>query len=324
MNPKASIVIRCYNEEQHIGKLLSGIMQQTYQDFEIILVDSGSTDATLSIAARYPVQVVSITPEEFSFGRSLNLGCEVAQGEYLVIVSAHVYPVHKDWLEQLLKPFNMPQIALVYGKQRGNEITKYSEHQVFSKWFPEQSNYNQDHPFCNNANAAVRRSLWQEFPYNEQLTGLEDLAWSKQIIESGYCIAYSAEAEIIHVHDESFRRIYNRYRREAIAFKRIFTQEHFNPLDFMRLWITNVIADYYHAIHDRALVGNLLSIPLFRFMQFWGTYQGFRYHGQALKQLRKTFYYPRALERPNSEASQREPVDYSQISRQEVSVSDLH
>jgi len=319
-----SIVIRSFNEEKYIGKLLSGIIQQTYQDFEIILVDSGSTDATLSIAARYPVRIISITPEEFSFGRSLNLGCEVAQGEYLVIVSAHVYPVHKDWLEQLLKPFNMPQVALVYGKQRGNEITKYSEHQVFSKWFPEQSNYNQDHPFCNNANAAVRRWLWQKFPYDDQLTGLEDLAWSKQIIKSGYCIAYSAEAEIIHVHDESFKRIYNRYRREAIAFKNIFAQEHFNLLDFIRLFVINVMADYYHAIHDRVLIGNLLSIPLFRLMQFWGTYQGFRYHGQALKHLRKTFYYPRALERPSNEASQRELVDYSQVSHEEVSISDLH
>jgi glycosyltransferase involved in cell wall biosynthesis len=324
MKPKVSIIIRCYNEEQHIGRLLSGIAQQTCQDFEIVLVDSGSTDATLSIAERYPVRVVSIIPEEFSFGRSLNLGCEAAQGEYLVIVSAHVYPVHKDWLEQLLKPFNMPQVAVAYGKQRGNQTTKYSEHQVFSKWFPEQSNYNQEHPFCNNANAAVRRSLWQEFPYDEQLTGLEDLAWAKQIVEAGYCVAYSAEAEIIHVHDESFKRIYNRYRREAIAFKRIFAQEHFNLLDFVRLFTTNVIADYYHAIHDRVFVENLLTIPLFRLMQFWGTYQGFRYHGQALKQLRKTFYYPRALERPSNEASQREPVDYSQVSHQEVPISDLH
>lgn len=325
MTCTVSIIVRCYNEEQHIGKLLSGVMQQTYQNFEIILVDSGSTDATLSIASRYPVKVISITPEEFSFGRSLNLGCEAAQGEYLVMVSAHVYPVHKDWLEQLLKPFNLPQVALVYGKQRGNQITKYSEHQIFSKWFPEESNYHQQHPFCNNANAAVRRSLWQDHPYDEQLTGLEDLAWSKQITELGYCVAYAAEAEIIHVHDESYRRIYNRYRREAIAFKRIFSQEQFNLVDFVRLVVTNVIADYYHAFHDRALLNNLLSIPLFRLMQFWGTYQGFRHHGLVLRQLRNTFYYPRALQRLTNSTGQREAVDYTQSSYQEeVPTGDLH
>ncbi|WP_200895198.1 MULTISPECIES: glycosyltransferase [unclassified Methanosarcina] len=46
---KISIIIRCYNEEEHIGRLLSGITPQTVKDVEIILVDSGSTDATLSI-----------------------------------------------------------------------------------------------------------------------------------------------------------------------------------------------------------------------------------------------------------------------------------
>jgi glycosyltransferase involved in cell wall biosynthesis len=324
MNPSTSIIIRCYNEEQHIGRLLIGIMQQTYQDFEIILVDSGSTDATLAIASRYPVKVISITPEEFSFGRSLNLGCEAAQGEYFVIVSAHVYPVHRDWLEQLLKPFHLPQVALVYGKQRGNEVTKYSEHQIFSKWFPDKSNHHQKHPFCNNANAAIRRSLWHNYPYNEQLTGLEDLAWSKQIIDQGYCIAYSAESEIIHVHDESYKRIYNRYLREAIAFKRIFTQERFNLVDFLRLSIANILADYYHALHDQLLLKNLVSIPLFRLMQFWGTYQGFRHHGLVLRQLRNTFYYPRTLQRPNGLSSNREAIDYAQSTHQEVSSGDLH
>ncbi len=66
-----SIVIRCYNEEEHIGRLLSGIMQETLRDVEIILVDSGSTDATLATAARYPVRILSIEPEQVSFGRSL-------------------------------------------------------------------------------------------------------------------------------------------------------------------------------------------------------------------------------------------------------------
>ncbi|WP_318286205.1 glycosyltransferase family 2 protein [Limnospira fusiformis] len=89
---KCSLVIRCYNEEQHIGRLLSGITQQTLTDREIIIVDSGSTDATVSIASRYPVKIVSIRPEDFSFGRALNLGCRADSGDIIVIASAHVYP----------------------------------------------------------------------------------------------------------------------------------------------------------------------------------------------------------------------------------------
>lgn len=319
-------MIRCYNEEQHIGRLLSGIIQQTVQDVEIIIVDSGSTDATLLIASRYPVKVLSIRPEDFSFGRSLNLGCQAATSEFLVIASAHVYPVYQDWLERLLAPFSDPQVALAYGKQRGNEITKYSEHQVFARWFPSESNLSQDYPFCNNANAAIRRSLWERLPYNEALTGLEDLHWAKQVIQLGYKIAYASEAEIVHVHNETPRRIFNRYRREAIALKHIFPQEQFNLWDFIRLLITNVASDYYHAKHDRVLTKNLLSIPTFRSMQFWGTYQGFTQQGPITSQLKHTFYYPRGLARPINPltASHNRPtIDYNK-STQEQSIEQVH
>ena len=124
---KYSIVIRCYNEEEHIGKLLRGIFEQTISNVELIIVDSGSTDSTLEIASEYPVKIVSIKPSEFTFGRSLNLGCQEATGEYIVIVSAHVYPVYQDWLSNLIAPFSDPKVALTYGRQQGNETTKYQK-----------------------------------------------------------------------------------------------------------------------------------------------------------------------------------------------------
>lgn len=323
-SPPCSVVIRCYNEEQHIGRLLDGIQQQTIAPVEIIVVDSGSTDRTVEIARQYPVKLVSIRPEEFSFGRSLNLGCQAASSELIVIASAHVYPVYRDWLEQLLKPFADPQIALVYGKQRGNEVTKYSEHQIFAAWFPEESNPNQSQPFCNNANAAIRRSLWQQVPYDESLTGLEDLDWARRVMPLGHGVAYSAEAEIVHVHDETPRRIYNRYRREAIALKRIFPQEHFNGWDFVRLFITNTFSDYYHAFHDRQLIDNLWSIPVFRLMQFLGTCRGFTQRVPVTSQLKQTFYYPRGFKRsrPLSDTAQRRAIDYSQ--NKETPLEQIH
>lgn len=314
MSVCVSIVIRCYNEEQHIGRLLTGIIQQTVQDVEIVVVDSGSTDATVSIASRYPVQVVSITPEEFSFGRSLNLGCREANGEFIAIASAHVYPVYRDWLEKLLAPFVEPQIALVYGKQRGDETTKYSEHQIFARWFPDGSNLRQDHPFCNNANAAIRRSVWEQLPYDEALTGLEDLLWANRAMALGHGIGYAADAEIVHVHSETPRRICNRYRREAIAMKRIFPHERFTPWDFARLLVANAVSDYYRAYQDKVLCANLSSIFGFRLMQFWGTYRGYAQQRSVSAQLRKTFYYPDGLARPNSaitQSSARSRIEYT-------------
>lgn len=299
--PLCSLVIRCYNEEEHIGRLLTGVMAQTIKDVEIIIVDSGSTDATLSIASRYPVKILSIRPEEFSFGRSLNLGCAAAAGEFIVIASAHVYPVYKGWLEEMIEPFKDPDVAMVYGKQRGDARAKYTEQQIYKKWYPDESIPCQGHPFCNNANSAIRTELWKKLLFNEELTGLEDLDWAKRATELGKKVAYSAKAEIIHIHNESPLKVYNRYKREALAFKRIYPHERFHLWDFLRLFTGNVIADMYHAWHDRVLFRNINQIIWFRFMQFWGAYTGFAQRGFVSQQLRNRFYYPNGLERKPQE-----------------------
>jgi glycosyltransferase involved in cell wall biosynthesis len=307
-----SVVIRAYNEEAHLGRLLDGVMQQTMKDLEVILVDSGSSDGTLEIAGRYPIQVVHIQPDEFSFGRSLNRGIAAAQGEYIAIASAHVYPVYPDWLERLLAPFIDSQVALAYGKQRGDARSKFSEGQVFAHWYPEASNHRQAHPFCNNANAAIRRALWESHPYDEDLSGLEDVDWAHWAVEQGYKLAYVAEAEVIHVHNETPRAVFNRYRREAMAFKRIFPQEKFGLFDFLRLSLSNITSDLWHAAGQHCLGGSLGSIFWFRLMQFWGTYQGYRQSGPLTAPLRQTFYYPRGRGVGQSVSRDVEPIQYEE------------
>lgn len=290
--PRCSIVIRCYNEERHIGKLLSGIMEQTVQDVQIVVVDSGSTDRTVEIAKHYPVDLVSIRKEDFSFGYSLNAGCQTARGKVVVLASAHVYPTYRDWLERLIAPFEDPQVALTYGKQRGDAETHFSEQRIFRAWFPDGSDLRQKEPFCNNANAAVRRSLWEKMPYDETLTGLEDLCWAKQALGEGHRIAYVAEAEVIHVHDETSAQIFHRYEREAIALKAIYSDSGFSLGSFVRLATQNIWSDWLAAAKSGMLLGNFFDIARFRILQFWGTYRGYRQYGRVDDQLRMRFYYP--------------------------------
>lgn len=292
MAPFCSIVIRAYNEEQHIGRLLAGIQQQNVRDVQIILVDSGSTDATVSIAQRYGAEIVRIRPQDFTFGRSLNLGVAQARSERVVIASAHVYPVYPDWLERLVEPLDDPQVALSYGKQRGTPTSKFSEHQVFRQWFPDSPRPQQGHPFCNNANAAIRKSVWEKHSYDEALPALEDLAWASWAQRQGYRIQYVPEAEIVHVHRETWRGVCNRYRREAMAFKQMYPQEDFRFSDFIRLFASNSWADLRVAARLGALRQVGAGILAFRWMQFWGTYQGYRRSGPLTWQLKEAFYYP--------------------------------
>ncbi|MDD5370411.1 MAG: glycosyltransferase family 2 protein [Anaerolineaceae bacterium] len=293
MTAICSIVIRAYNEERHLGRLLAGIRQQSLQEIRIVLVDSGSTDATVPMAEQAGVQVVHIRPDDFTFGRSLNQGIAVADSELVVIASAHVYPVYPDWLERLLEPLVDPQVGLSYGKQRGGESTLFAERQIFRQWYPDQTQPFQSHPFCNNANAAIRRSLWEQHPYDESLPGLEDLAWARWLTEQGLRVAYVPAAEVIHLHQETPRGVFNRYRREGMAFKQIYPQEQFHFGDLMRLLRANLRADLREAARQGCLGKVWRGVFWFRWYQFWGTYQGFRSSGPLTWPLKQAFYYPR-------------------------------
>ncbi|MEJ2759318.1 MAG: glycosyltransferase family 2 protein [Anaerolineales bacterium] len=287
---KCSVVVRAYNESKNIGRLFTGIQQQTMEGVETILVDSGSTDDTVAIAEQFGVKVVHISPEEFTFGRSLNRGIQAAKGAFIVNISAHCYPVYPDWLEQLLSPFAVPKVAVSYGKQRGGKTNQYSEHQWFRQYFPDVSTLRQGHPYTHNANAAIRRALWEQTPYNEHVTGLEDLAWSSWAFEQGYGISYVAEAEIIHLHDETPKQVYNRYRREAVAMKQILPVSRFTIWRFLRMTSSHIFSDILQARREQILRKHFASILWFRVMQYWGTYRGYHYSGKVNARLHQQFY----------------------------------
>jgi glycosyltransferase involved in cell wall biosynthesis len=290
-----SVVIRCFNEQRHIGTLLDHVFRQTVRDPQVIVVDSGSTDDTLKIVQRFPVQLVRVRPADFTFGYSLNQGCRVATGTYVVIASAHVVPCGPEWIERLTAPLGDPTVALVYGRQVGDEKTRFSEHQLFAKQYPPESNLDQRTPFCNNANAAIRRSLWLEHPYDEALSGLEDLAWGKWAIERGFRIAYNAGAAVVHIHDESPAQIERRHMREALALKQIFPDSHITLFHFAALLLSTIGRDLLAALRRGQAITRFPEILMFRAMQYWGTYRGINYRSPLTHELITKFYYPRPL-----------------------------
>ena len=84
-----SIVILTKNEEKNIGRCLSGVFsQETDKEYEVIVIDSGSTDNTLNIVRNFPVRVVQIKAHEFADGGTRNLGAQLAYGKYIVFLVA--------------------------------------------------------------------------------------------------------------------------------------------------------------------------------------------------------------------------------------------
>ncbi|MEL6977869.1 MAG: glycosyltransferase family 2 protein [Pseudomonadota bacterium] len=309
---KCSIVIRSYNEAAHIGKLIYGIQQQDLEPHEVILVDSGSTDETREIAERGGAKIIRISKSEFSFGRALNIGCEAATGDIVVFASAHVFPRHKSWLRNLVEPFEDQRVAVSYGRQLGDDVNKFSEHRIFQTWFPDQSVTPQKSYFCNNANCAVRRKDWRRRPYDEQLTGLEDLAWAKHAQQEGGWIAYRADAEIVHVHDESWAQVRNRYRREAIAMKQINETVTLSRADFFKLLTVNIVADLKVARRLGVLRKEFWPILFFRYNQFVGTYKGYRDPDDVSAELRARFYFPSAAIAEQPSRPEENSIDYKE------------
>lgn len=309
---KISIVIRARNEAEHLPRLIFGLGEQTRQPDEVILVDSGSSDETVAIALAAGWRICRISPDEFTFGRSLNIGCEAATGDVLVFISAHVYPVGRDYLDNLTQGLNRDDQIVVYGKQVGDERTKFSERMIMQQWFPSERITDQGHAFANNANACVPRKLWEATRFDESLTGLEDIEFTLRVIRSGGAVRYASEAPIVHVHEEKLATVMNRYRREAIAYRVIFPGESMGAGYAVALLIRNALRDLSQARREAALFRNFFQIIGFRAAQFLGAYRGFRGALTQETDLLRRMYHPSPAQIFDVEEANRsrDPINY--------------
>jgi glycosyltransferase involved in cell wall biosynthesis len=197
-NPLVSIILRSYNEEKWIGACLDAIMTQKYKNFEIILVDNNSTDMTVSKAKQYPVKLLNI--DKFMPGLALNLGIRASKGEYLVCMSGHCIPTNELWLENLLKNFDDPKVAAVYGRQEPMSFTPDTDKRDLLTVFGLDRKVQWKDSFFHNANSMLRRDLWEKTPFDEAITNIEDRLWAREILKLGYCIVYEPESSVYHWH----------------------------------------------------------------------------------------------------------------------------
>lgn len=292
---EASVIIRTLNEARWLPELLNAVARQNLDGMEVetVIVDSGSTDETLSIAMKHGCRITHIRKEDFTFGRSLNVGCDAAQGKCLIFVSGHCIPVGDRWLANLIRPLQHSTAEYTYGRQEGFGPTKYSERQLFKKYYPEVSIIPQSDIFCNNANAAILKRVWTEYPFDESLTGLEDMDLAKRIIAAGYRIGYTADASVHHIHDETWSKVRVRYEREAIALQYIRPEFHVSFVDFLRYFTAGVYLDWIEATKERVLHRYALEVIIFRFMQYLGTYLGNNEHRQLSSKRKDAYFYPR-------------------------------
>jgi rhamnosyltransferase len=214
-----SIIILTKNAGEAFATLLQRLSSQKLDgNYEIIVIDSGSTDDTLEIAGDFRVKTFRIRPKEFHHGRTRNLGAERVGGTILVYITQDALPLNDDWLSNLTDDLKDPQVAMVVGRQIPWPTTKPPEKFFYNHYFPEHKievvhgapDYYRDNMFISNVNSAIKRDVWRQFKFSEDIVLAEDKEIAKRILLAGWKIVYQPDAVVYHAHDFSLRSIFRR------------------------------------------------------------------------------------------------------------------
>src|SRR4030042_1234198 len=116
---KISIILLVKNGQATLEEVLKKVFSQAIQEiFEVIAIDSGSTDRSKDILARFPVRVEKLPPESFNHGETRNLGARLSGGKYLVYLTQDATPQDDKWLGRLIQPFEEdPLVAGAFSSQ---------------------------------------------------------------------------------------------------------------------------------------------------------------------------------------------------------------
>lgn len=197
------IIIPHKNRENHLLKSLPTIFNQTHKDLEIILVDAG-TDKVLEAVQKFKVNTLNLSQASFNNAHAFNEGVKLTKGEVLINLSADVIPGTNQWLSFLLENFKDPKVGVVFGKPQPYLQDSLLD-QIFLKTVIQFLFGNERKIFdagtaVAGGNMALRKSLWEIFPFDELLSRAEDNLFVGQIHKAGYLSVYEPRAWVYHNH----------------------------------------------------------------------------------------------------------------------------
>jgi glycosyltransferase involved in cell wall biosynthesis len=207
---KVSIIIRTKNEERWIAHCLDVVFQQSHKNIEVIVIDNNSTDETIEKASHFDIRLVSI--DKYRPGLALNEGIRRSTGDVIACLSAHCIPTNEYWLENLIRHLEVDKVAGVYGRQVPMSFSSDQAKRDLLTVFGLDVKVQKRDPFFHNANSAFLRETWEAYPFDEEVTNIEDRVWGEQVIRSGFRIYYDPEAAVFHHHgifhhDDKERRV---------------------------------------------------------------------------------------------------------------------
>jgi glycosyltransferase involved in cell wall biosynthesis len=188
---KTSIVVTVLNEEKSIERLCKALLSQTQKCDDIIIVDGGSVDNTVSIIKKFPKIKLFQKIGNRSVGR--NFGIEKAKESIIAITDAGGY-LQKDWLEKITQPFKDNKVEVVSGYYKSLAETNFEK--CITPYFlvmPDQLS-KVDEFFPSSRSVAIRKTVWEKVKYPEKYFHNEDLVWDYDLKKAGYDFYFQKNA----------------------------------------------------------------------------------------------------------------------------------
>ena len=195
------VLVRCRNEINWLIFFHKAILSQTVQPRSIIFVDDGSTDGSREFALSQGYAIVDFPPgEKFNYSKALNIGASVASADNLLVISAHCILADSGSVKIMLDAIGMEKVAGVYGRQiPTRRSTAFDTRDLLTIFGRERLVFNK-YPFFHNGFSLIRRELWCQIKFDEEVHGLEDRIWAQRMCDSGYSIIYEPDAVVYHEH----------------------------------------------------------------------------------------------------------------------------
>lgn len=219
-NPRVSIIMRSFNEAWALRETLPALRAQDYRDWELIVIDSGSTDGSQDlIRAAAPAHFVQITPAEYNPSRVMNHGLRLAATEFGIFLNADATPQGTGWLGPLAGALQDTRVAACFGRQVPRPDCQAVFACDYDRCFgPERESAQWDH-FFSMVSSGLRKDVWARRGFREDLQYAEDDEYTRWCRAQGYEVRYVPESVAMHSHnytpDQSYRRAFGDARALA-------------------------------------------------------------------------------------------------------------
>lgn len=223
-DPRVSIIMRSFNEGWALKETLPAVQAQEFQNWELIVIDSGSTDGSVDlIRAAKPKHFIQIKKEEYNPSRVMNHGMQLARSDFGIFLNADATPRNSQWLRPLVNALQDPQVAAAFGRQIPRPDCQAVFACDYDRCFgPKREAAKWDH-FFSMVSSGLRKDIWARRGFLENMQYSEDDEYTRWCRAQGCQIVYCEDSVVMHSHNYTPAQAYQRSHGEARALAAVWT-----------------------------------------------------------------------------------------------------